>query len=343
MEKPLISVIVPVYNVASFLPTCLDSILSQTYQNLEIIIVVSTSTDNSESICDVYEQRDNRITVIHSPANGLSDARNKGIEASHGEYLSFIDSDDFIAPDFIDTLCNIIKNNDCDIAQCEYCRIPENQNTIPDIYYSKASSRISTYSGKEMVMKMNSSDVYIVMTWNKLYHRSLFTNIRYPFQKILEDVATTYQLYYSAKKIGHTKRPLYFHRMNPNSIMGVPFSEKRLDVVEHAEEMVRFFKDRDEYEMYGTALTHQIIILHSTLLQTKKYLPDAKQIQKKLRDDGKKAYSELLKHRTAGIYYKSAAFLLTYLPNFAEMLLIVRRKIVAKRYSRGALRPAEKK
>ena len=341
-EGPLISVIVPVYNVAPFLPACLDSIINQTYKNLEILIVASTSTDNSVEICDDYKEKDTRITVIHSPVSGLSDARNRGIDSSHGEYLCFIDSDDFIAPDFIQALYDIIENSECEIAQCEYFRVPENQNTIPNIYYTKPASPISVYSGMEMLIKMNSSDVYVVMTWNKLYHRSLFADIRYPFGKIIEDVATTYQLYYSAKKIGHTKRPLYFHRMNPTSIMGQPFSEKRLDVIEHAEEMVKYFIDREEYEIYGVALTHQIIILHSAQIQTRKHLPNSEQIQKQILEKTKKAYAELRKHRTAGIYYKSAGFLMTYLPDFAEMMLVIRRRFVAKKYSRGGLRPAQK-
>ena len=131
-EKPLISVIVPVYNVASYLPTCLDSILNQTYKNLEIILVASTSKDNSVEICDEYAGKDERISVIHCPPNGLSDGRNKGIDAAHGEYLSFIDSDDFIAPEFIQTLYDIIVEYGCDIAQGGYLRIPETQNTIPE-------------------------------------------------------------------------------------------------------------------------------------------------------------------------------------------------------------------
>ena len=124
-EKPLISVIVPVYNVAPYLPICLNSIINQTYNNLEIILVASTSKDNSVEICDEYAGKDSRISVIHCPPNGLSDGRNRGIEAAHGEYLSFIDSDDFVAPNYLENLLSAIKTSNADFACCKYKTIKE--------------------------------------------------------------------------------------------------------------------------------------------------------------------------------------------------------------------------
>lgn len=324
-EKPLISVIVPVYNVAPYLPTCLDSILNQTYNNLEIILVASTSKDNSVEICDEYAGKDERISVIHCPPNGLSDGRNKGIDAAHGEYLSFIDSDDFIAPEFIQTLYDIIVEYGCDIAQGGYLRIPETQNTIPESLKSNSEYSVSTHTNKEMLMKMNSYGTYIVMTWNKLYHRSLFSEIRFPVGKLHEDVATSYKLFYSAKKIGSFLKPMYFYRQVSTSIMGQPYSLKRLDVLEHARDAVAFFKERNEYDIYGVALCHLIFSLNSTIQKVREHIADSDEIQANLKGEMQERFGELRRHRTAGWLYKCAAFMMVYMPRMVNGMLVVRR------------------
>lgn len=327
-ENPLISVIVPVYNVAPYLPTCLDSILNQTYKNLEIILVASTSKDNSVEICDEYTGKDERISVIHCPPNGLSDGRNRGIDAAHGEYLCFIDSDDFIAPEFIQTLHNIIVEYGCDIAQVGYLKVQDTQNSIP-IMETNTEYPITTYSGKEMLMMMNSYGSYIVMTWNKLYHRSLFSEIRFPIGKLHEDVATSYKLFYSAKKIGSFLKPMYFYRQVSTSIMGQPYSLKRLDALEHARDAVAFFKERDEYDIYGVALCHLIFSLNSTTIQVREHIADSDEIQAALKEEMQVRFGELRGHRTVGRLYKYAAFMMVYMPIVVNWMLAVRRWVLA--------------
>ncbi len=328
-EKPLISVIVPVYNVAPYLSTCLDSILNQTYHNLEIILVASTSKDNSVEICDEYAEKDERISVIHCPPNGLSDGRNRGIEAAHGEYLSFIDSDDFIAPEFIQTLYDIIVEYGCDIAQGGYLRVPETQNTIPESVNSSSEYSITTYTYKEILMKMNSYGTYIVMTWNKLYHRSLFSEIRFPVGKLHEDVATSYKLFYSAKKIGSFLKPMYFYRQVSTSIMGQPYSLKRLDALEHARDAVAFFRERDEYDLYGVALCNLIFSLNSTIQQVREHIADSEDIQAALKEEMRVRFGELRGHKTAWVLYKCAAFMMVYMPRVVNGMLVVRRRVLA--------------
>ena len=303
-EKTLISVIVPVYNVAPYLPTCLDSILNQTYQNLEIILVASTSKDNSVEICDEYAEKDERISVIHCPPNGLSDGRNRGIEAAQGEYLSFIDSDDFIAPEFIQTLYDIIVEYGCDIAQGGYLRVTETLNIIPESVKSNSEYPISLYTNKEMLMMMNSYGTYIVMTWNKLYHRSLFSEIRFPIGKLHEDVATSYKIFYSAKKIVSFLKPMYFYRQVPTSITGKPYSLKRLDTLEHVRDIVSFFKERDEYDIYGVALCKLIFTLNSTIIEVREHIADSDEIQADLKGEMRERFDELRRHRTAGWLYR---------------------------------------
>ena len=324
-DKPLISVIVPVYNVAPYLPICLNSIINQTYNNLEIILVASTSKDNSVEICDEYAGKDSRISVIHCPPNGLSDGRNRGIEAAHGEYLSFIDSDDFVAPEFIQTLYDIIVRYGCDIAQGGYLRIPENQNTIPESVRSNSEYPVSTHTYKEMLMMMNSGWVcgtYISMTWNKLYHHSVFSEIRFPVGKLHEDVATSYKLFYSAEKIGSFLKPMYFYRQVPTSIMGQPYSLKRLDVLEHARDAVAFFKERGEYDIYGVVLCNLIFRLKISIIQVRKHIADSENIQADLKREMRERFSELREHRTVGILYKGAAYIAVYMPRIMDSILM---------------------
>ena len=125
MENPLISVIVPVFNVETYVSRCISSILNQTYKNLEILLIDDGSTDSSGKICDSFAEKDTRLNVIHCKNHGVAAARNRGIEISKGTYISFIDSDDFIELDFYEYLMNLVRTTNCDVAYCSYRRIPE--------------------------------------------------------------------------------------------------------------------------------------------------------------------------------------------------------------------------
>ena len=129
----LISVIVPVYNVEKYISRCIESIMKQTYKNIEIILIDDGSTDNSGKICDEYSLKDDRINVIHKKNGGLSDARNTGLDIAKGKYISLIDSDDFVSKFFIETLYNTCKNENCEIAICEYERVYEEKEEISDL------------------------------------------------------------------------------------------------------------------------------------------------------------------------------------------------------------------
>ena len=280
-EKPLISVIVPVYNVAPYLPTCLDSILNQTYKNLEVILVASTSKDNSVEICDEYAGKDERISVIHCPPNGLSDGRNRGIDASHGEYLSFIDSDDFIAPEFIQTLYDIIVEYGCDIAQVNYYRVEEDDtNIIPD-----SKKEVEIYTGREMNINLarDIPNTSSVVAWSKLYQKELFADIRYPVGKISEDVATTHKLFHIANKVGMSRQKLYFWRKNPTSITGQEYYLKRLDDITLNEERMQFFLDAGDRDLYWRFYIKTARQIPPHRMYVKKYFPEETEIKQELR------------------------------------------------------------
>lgn len=220
-EKELISVVLPIYNVEKYLEDCIESVRRQTYRNLEIILVDDGSTDRSSVICDNYLQIDSRVKVIHKKNGGLSDARNVGIKASTGLYIALIDSDDLVAPEFIEDLYKQCMLTDSHVAICRYCRF---ENEI--VQRSATENNISVITGEEVIEKIYQgiASEYGFVAWNKLYHRSLFENIKYPVGKIYEDTVTTYKLLLLAERVVLVGKPLYFYRVRPDSIMTQKYS-----------------------------------------------------------------------------------------------------------------------
>lgn len=226
MPNHFISIIVPCYNVEAYLCKCVDSLLAQTYKNIEIILVDDGSPDASGAICDEYAQKDNRIKVIHKKNGGLSDARNVAIDIAKGEYITFVDSDDFVASDYVETLYHLVKKYQCKVGVAwlrtfhEGCEADTNQ--LP--YIEKLFDRM------EGIEKMFYQELFDTAAWCKIYHRSLFeTGIRYPLGLIYEDLPTTYLLFLQADKIAFCNRVIYNYLLRANSIEGQPFKANKLD------------------------------------------------------------------------------------------------------------------
>jgi len=204
--EDLISVVIPVYNVSDYLKECLDSVLAQKYPSLEVIMIDDGSTDNSGEICDEYVKKHHNFRVIHQENGGLSAARNKGISVAKGEYICFIDSDDYILPGYISQLYKTAQEHKADICVCGYGDIIPPELTLIG---SEATVRLLT-------QQENMDN----LAWNKLYKRHLFIDydIRYPEGKINEDNLTTYKLYSHANKVSYLPKSLYFYRERENSI-----------------------------------------------------------------------------------------------------------------------------
>lgn len=245
-----ISVIVPVYNVEKYLCKCIDSIINQTYTNLEIILIDDGSPDNCGVVCDDYFLKDNRIKVIHKENGGLSDARNAGLDIAIGDYISFIDSDDYIHKDFYKTLINLIVKYNADIAQCEFLDVYEEDvdNFSNDKLY--INEKITILNNNEAINNLfNENYVNTVVVWNKLYKKELFKNIRYPKGKIHEDEYTTYKLLFSAKKIVSISMQMYYYLRRSNSIMGKGFNIKSLDKLYAYYEQILFYNNKKLFEL----------------------------------------------------------------------------------------------
>lgn len=217
----LISVIVPVYNVDSYLRECLDSILEQTYRNIEVIVVDDGSTDGSSSICDEYAKIDNRIVVTHQENGGPSSARNAGVALAKGKYIAFVDSDDVVSKRILEILSDIIKENDCDISVCQ---MTENQNEIGQ----KKKLVLERFDFKEAVKQILIEDKLNTSACAKLFKRELFDGVIFPEGLIYEDFAKIYKVLLKAKKITLCNLPLYYYRDNKMSITKKDFDETRM-------------------------------------------------------------------------------------------------------------------
>ena len=223
----MISVIVPIYNVEKYLNKCIESIVSQTYTDLEIILVDDGSPDNCPAICDSWAGKDSRIKVIHKKNGGLSDARNAGFAASSGEYISFIDSDDWIEPDFYSVLYDIIERYGCDAAGVDFRKVGDEYDAPvqPEPFSEKE------YSAAETVAGLLSNRVYQI-TVNKLYARSLIGAIPFPVGKLHEDEFWSYPVLAGVKKYVQSDYIGYNYYQREGSIILGNYSLKRLDAVD---------------------------------------------------------------------------------------------------------------
>ena len=213
-NNELISVIIPVYNVEPYVKRCIDTVLNQTYKNIEIIIVDDGSTDNSGKICDEYKNKDNRVIVIHKENGGLSDARNTGIEKCKGKYIIFVDSDDYIETTMVEKLYNDIKSSNADISICGIY-VSEN-DTIKEQVTPKKSFSISGNTKYDYIY--NEYSLQTIVAWNKLYKRSIFKKIRYEKGRVHEDEIIICDILNNAKKISYMLEPLYYYIKRPGSI-----------------------------------------------------------------------------------------------------------------------------
>lgn len=210
----LISVIVPVYKVEPYLDRCVQSIVDQTYHNLEIILVDDGSPDNCGAMCDAWAAKDSRIKVIHKENGGLSDARNAGMAVATGKYIGFVDSDDWIHPEFFSLLHNGISKFSAEISACDV--------TISDAYIAPATfdaPSYTQYSAEQALQTLIQGKVFRATAWNKLYRRELLQRELFPVGKFHEDEFLTYRILGKAKMLCHVDVPLYHYFQRPGSIM----------------------------------------------------------------------------------------------------------------------------
>ncbi len=242
---PMISIIVPVYNVEGYLDRCIKSIVSQTFTELEIILVDDGSPDASGAMCDEWARKDERIRVFHKKNGGLSDARNCGLDMASGEYVAFIDSDDWIDKDMMEVLYNAIQKYDADIAECSWRCIykdrieEETENTGEYI----TGNNIFALRG-EIQWKYFKS-----IACNKLYKKELFRNVRFPVGKLHEDEYTTHLVFYNARRLVYIDCSKYNYDRTREESITAKFCEKNLDVIDALQSRLDFFYEKGLVEI----------------------------------------------------------------------------------------------
>lgn len=233
VEQDLITVVVPVYNVELWLDRCINSIINQTYRNLEIVLVDDGATDNSGVMCDEWKTIDNRIKVLHKVNGGLSDARNAGIKIATGKYITFVDSDDSIDLDMIEYLYQLLIKHKCGMSLCSHRVFFEKSNKVKSL----GNGKEEVLSAEECIKKMCYHDSVDTSAWGKLYERDLFNNIEYPVGKLFEDIGTTYKTFIASERIACGYKDKYTYYIRPNSITTRGFNIRKLDLLEMTDKM----------------------------------------------------------------------------------------------------------
>lgn len=289
MQNPLISIIVPVYNVEKNLAECLESIINQSYTNIEIILIDDGSTDQSGAICDCYAKKDTRIKLTHQDNMGLSAVKNAGIAKSAGEYIMFVDSDDYISHDMCEKLINAGLENNCDMAVCRFQFVDDNHNQIEHLFGVCREIPDRILSGKEFITSLcNNYNVVYVVSWNKIYRKNILQNIKYEEGKFQEDELIIHHLADKCERIVFIPDICYFYRQRSDSIMNKQHNLGKLDNTIGFLDRLEFIKSRGYEQDTIFRLEKEIIsdfirTLRSLNKNDKTHIAEIKKFHKKLK------------------------------------------------------------
>ena len=238
----LISVIIPVYKTERYLKRCVDSITRQDYSNLELILVDDGSPDNSGKLCDELAKNDNRIKVVHKKNGGLSSARNTGLELSTGEYICFVDSDDYVEKDYVSTMYHLLKKHDADLVKINYIET-EREN------YSEKEKKISEvlYEGKQVESAFLDLKVDSVCVF--LYRKALIGEIRFPVGKTSEDIPFNFQIFQRANRFVYYPANKYYYFHNPDSISNGPIDKNYFNYLFFREQIFDYYFSKSDYDL----------------------------------------------------------------------------------------------
>ena len=261
MENELISIIVPVYNVEQYLDECVNSIIKQTYTNLEIILIDDGSTDTSGKMCDEYAGKDERIKVVHKENGGLSSARNAGLDICTGEYISFIDSDDYVEIDFIGYMYRSLQSNNVKMLGCKWRfvflngKIEEEEKTLIEQNESQKDFFKNLLYGKRAIGQ-----------WAYLFKKEIFNNLRFKEGVLFEDSDIMYKIVNKCDKIAISNKQLYFYRFRQGSITNSMFDERKIYLIEASDNMCKFVLDKYP-DLYRAVASKMVWACYSTLNQ----------------------------------------------------------------------------
>lgn len=244
MNDPLISVVIPVYKVEAYLDRCVESVVRQSYEKLEILLVDDGSPDRCGAMCDAWAGKDSRIRVLHQKNAGLGAARNRGTEIAAGEFVTYVDSDDYLAPDAIELLLRLLQEQGAEIAVADCVKTQEDHVSFD----RSTEEQIRLFTGKEACMTLQGWELYMPMVtaWGKLFPRELLLREAFTEGRLHEDEATTYRLYAAVSRVALSSRPVYAYYQNPNSIMHTRSERSQRDTLLAYCEQIRFFRSQGE-------------------------------------------------------------------------------------------------
>lgn len=333
-EQELISVIVPVYKVEPYLRACIDSVLAQTYQNLEVILVDDGSPDNSGAICDEYAARDCRVRVIHQENGGLCVARNAGLDAAKGAYIAFVDSDDYIEPNMYQILYERLQETGADAAQCGYVRYEKN-GTVWNVF---GSGKNGVYDGPQFVEKMLTEYSPWWTQWGKLYCVELFQNRRFNEElRTFEDILMNTQIFLSVRRVVFVKEPLYHWIWHPDSLTDLN-PRSGVDLVSAALMVWREIEQRHS-QFYGLGCRHfvknAIYAYEYPWPGRDRYSRQAcAETKNFVRIELRKALPSILKTPECGKKFKIKTYLITKMPRLYSFLFSIWLKATKWRRNR---------
>ncbi len=270
MKKPLISVIIPIYNIKEYVDGCISSVLKQSYTNLEIILVDDGSTDGSAECCDLWADKDARIRVLHQKNQGLSAARNEGTKICTGEYLTYIDGDDEVLPEYVDTLWELTQHGRYTVTQCGYGEYDGDKAIV-----CGDQEVTGTATSREFLL----SSQFLVMATGKLIRREHMMNYSFPVGKIHEDVGTMPRMIYEAGEIAYTGKSLYFYHNREDSInTGSHYYLKHLDILPFRKENMLYYQERGEAALTELSARAYLYDLLDQYQKVKTVYPQEKRI-----------------------------------------------------------------
>lgn len=319
---PMISIITPVYNVEKYIHRCIGSILAQSFSDFELILVDDGSPDGCGAICDAYAAQDPRVVVLHQENRGQAAARNRALDIARGEYIAFVDSDDWIHPQFLEVLYRNIRENQGDVSVCGYRKVTE---MIP---FQEVQLSTEVLSGKDFVQMGLTGKIpnRVWLLCDKLFRRECFEHIRMPEGRINEDNATVYKVLYEARRVAFCDEILYYYFYNETSTVNQAFRKKHLDWLLVPEEMIRYFSEKQDGVLVDRCRKMYFFALEDMFRKVKSNLNEPaleKELKEKLRAmyrEEKKRYPITIKTHPGviGILYPKYAYLYWSVQGFLE-------------------------
>ncbi len=325
-KNPLISVVVPVYNAENYLDGCIQSIMEQSYENWELLLVDDGSLDQSGVICDTWAQEDKRITVLHEKNGGAAFARNQGVKAAKGEYIAFVDSDDLMEKNYLDYLISMALQYGAQIAVCGYRKVfPENSKRdffetklpwkLPNFYPKETRKKKvrqpmeekMAFSGEEAMQQLLYQNYFMSVPWGMISEKNLWREVAFPEGTKAEDMGTIYKLFSKAGKVVYGSKPLYQYFQRADNTMFSTSRERNKDYYKHSREMVSYVKKNYPQCLLAARSRH-----FSACFQILSETPKNKKYQgfyQKIYEDIRKMQNHVLRDKKAKIRNRGAALL----------------------------------